>query len=355
MRKIGKKDNTNILIVDNKPKNLLLLESLLDNMNCNIIKAFSENEALSLILDYDFALVLLDEQGPGMSGFETAELMRVNSKTGQVPIIFVTALDKEKNCIFKDYEIGVIDYIFKPIEPIILQSKVRVFIEFYRQKKLLQEQAVLLEVKAKELSELKKINCKLESISLCDGLTGIPNRRSFNNYIESSWKSCIRSGKPVSLIMADIDYFKAYNDNYGHPKGDECLKKVAKTMASSVKRPMDFVARYGGEEFAVILPETDSNGAIIVAKKIRKDVEALSLIHEYSQVTNYITISLGVTTVVPDQTYSMEKFICNADIALYKAKSSGRNTVSLCNDYTYNDKKSKEKYIKKFEIIAKIL
>ncbi|MFL0198647.1 GGDEF domain-containing protein [Clostridium sp. WILCCON 0269] len=196
----------------------------------------------------------------------------------------------------------------------------------------MKEQAVLLAIKAKELSELKEINCKLESLSLCDGLTGILNRRGFDNYLSMVWKSCIRSGKHVSLIMADIDYFKTYNDTYGHPKGDECLIKVAKTMASSVKRPMDFVARYGGEEFAVILPETDGSGAIIVAEKIKKAVQALSLIHKSSQVTNYITISLGVTTVVPNGTHSMEKFISNADKALYKAKSSGRNTVNFCNE-----------------------
>lgn len=268
MRKIGKKDNTNILIVDNKPKNLLLLESLLENMNCNIIKAYSENEALSIVLDYDFALILLEAQEAEMSGFETAELMRGNSKTGEIPIIFVIAINKEKNCVFKGCEIGSVDYIFKPIDPIILQSKVRVFIEFYRQKRLLQEQAELLKLKSKELSELKKINCKLESLSICDGLTGIPNRRSFDNYIRTTWKSCICSGKTVSLIMADIDHFKTYNDTYGHPKGDECLIKVAKAMSSSVKQPMDFVARYGGEEFVVILPETDISGAKIVAEKM---------------------------------------------------------------------------------------
>jgi len=129
------------------------------------------------------------------------------------------------------------------------------------------------------LSELRADNDRLENLSFCDGLTGISNRRQFDQYLEISFKNSLRSGKPLSLIMADIDYFKAYNDNYGHLKGDECLIKVAKTMVSSVKRPLDLVARFGGEEFAVILSETDINGAIIVAENLRKNIEALALKH----------------------------------------------------------------------------
>ena len=135
-------ESINILIVDDRPENLLVLESVLENMNCNIIKAISGNEALSLMLDYKFALVLLDVQMPEMDGFETAELMRSNSRTKYIPIIFVTAISKEQRCIFKGYEVGAVDYLFKPIEPVILQSKVRVFIELYSQKLLAEEQSI---------------------------------------------------------------------------------------------------------------------------------------------------------------------------------------------------------------------
>lgn len=321
-------NDINILIVDDRPDNLFVLESLLENMNCNIIKAASGNEALSLMLDHDFALVLLDVQMPEMDGFETAELMRSNRRTRYIPIIFVTAISKEQRCIFKGYEVGAVDYLFKPIEPIMLQSKVRVFIDLYTQKKLVEDQAKLLELKIKELSELREINNKLESISVCDGLTGISNRRHFDQYLELSWKNSIRSGKPLSLIMADIDYFKAYNDNYGHLKGDECLIKVAKAMVASINRPMDSVARYGGEEFAVVLPETDIDGAIVIAEEIRKNIEAMKQTHEYSSVAPYITLSLGVTSIIPSQLDTIGEFINNADKAMYKAKLSGRNTVS---------------------------
>lgn len=326
---MNNKSDVNILIVDDRQENLLVLESLLEDMNCNIIKATSGNEALSLMFDYEFALVLLDVQMPDMDGFEIAEFMKMNSRTRYLPIIFVTAISKEKKCIFKGYEIGAVDYLFKPIEPIMLRSKVKVFLELYNQKKLLEEQAKLLELKVKELSELKEANFKLENLSTLDGLTGISNRRSFDSYINISLKSCARSENPISLIIADIDFFKDYNDNYGHLKGDECIIKVAKSIACSVKRPLDFVARYGGEEFAIILPETDQEGAVATAETIRKNVEALKITHEHSTVAPYITLSLGVETILPKANYSIHEFINNADKALYNAKLSGRNQVSV--------------------------
>ena len=324
------KNDVNILIVDDRTENLLVLESLLENIDCNIIKATSGNEALSLMLYYEFALVLLDVQMPDMDGFETAEYIRMNSKTRYVPIIFVTAISKEQKCIFKGYEIGAVDYLFKPIEPIMLQSKVKVFLELYNQKKMIEEQARLLEMKVKELSELQEANFKLESLSTLDGLTGIPNRRSFDDYIEMSIKSCTRLNKPISLIMADIDFFKGYNDNYGHLKGDDCLINVAKSISLSVKRPLDFVTRYGGEEFAVILPETDEEGAKIIAEIIRKNVEELEIAHKSSDVSAYVTLSLGITTKSSSIQYSKNELIEHSDKALYNSKSNGRNQVSVC-------------------------
>lgn len=324
------KNDVNILIVDDRTENLLVLESLLENIDCNIIKATSGNEALSLMLYYEFALVLLDVQMPDMDGFETAEYIRMNSKTRYVPIIFVTAISKEQKCIFKGYEIGAVDYLFKPIEPIMLQSKVKVFLELYNQKKMIEEQVRLLEMKVKELSELQEANFKLESLSTLDGLTGIPNRRSFDDYIEMSIKSCTRLNKPISLIMADIDFFKGYNDNYGHLKGDDCLINVAKSISLSVKRPLDFVTRYGGEEFAVILPETDEEGAKIIAEIIRKNVEELEIAHKSSDVSAYVTLSLGITTKSSSIQYSKNELIEHADKALYNSKSNGRNQVSVC-------------------------
>lgn len=319
----------NILIVDDKPENLLVLEGLLESMDCNIMKASSGNEALSMLLDYNFALILLDVQMPEMDGFETAELMRGSERTKFIPIIFVTAISKEQKCIFKGYQSGAVDYLFKPIDPIILQSKVQVFIHMYNQKKIVEEQSELLLLKINELTELKETNNRLEKMSLSDGLTGIPNRRSFDIYLNTSWKNVIRSQKPISMIMVDIDYFKHYNDCYGHLKGDDCLVLVANAMDLSILRPLDYVARYGGEEFAVILPETDEEGALFVAETIRMNIENLKISHEKSKVSEYVTISLGVASILPNQEERIENFIDMSDKALYQAKLSGRNKVCL--------------------------
>jgi len=322
---VSRKNYIDILIVDDRPENLLVLESILYNMECNIIKATSGNEALSLMFDYNFALVLLDVQMPEMDGFEIAELMRSNSRTRFTPIIFVTAISKEKKCIFKGYEVGAVDYLFKPIEPVILQSKVKFFIELYNQNKIIEQQKTLLEIKIKELSELRAANFNLENLSYTDGLTGISNRRSFDSYIEMSWNNCLNSSKPLSLIMMDIDYFKLYNDNYGHIKGDDCLKAVAKELSKSAKRTLDLSARYGGEEFVIILPETHKEGAEIIAEEIRKNIINLDIPHESSPISKNVTLSLGVTTMVPNNQHTISEFINDADKALYEAKNLGRN------------------------------
>jgi len=322
---VSRKNYIDILIVDDRPENLLVLESILYNMECNIIKATSGNEALSLMFDYNFALVLLDVQMPEMDGFEIAELLRSNSRTRFTPIIFVTAISKEKKCIFKGYEVGAVDYLFKPIEPVVLQSKVKFFIELYNQNKIIEQQKTLLEIKIKELSELKAANFNLENLSYTDGLTGISNRRNFDSYIEMSWNNCLDSSKPLSLIMMDIDYFKLYNDNYGHIKGDDCLKAVAKELSKSAKRTLDLSARYGGEEFVIILPETHKEGAEIIAEEIRKNIINLDIPHESSPISKNVTLSLGVTTMVPNNQHTISEFINDADKALYEAKNLGRN------------------------------
>ena len=322
-------DKINILIVDDRPENLLVMESILENLDCNIIKATSGNEALSLMLDNNFALVLLDVQMPEMDGFEVAELMRSSLRTRFTPIIFVTAISKEQKCIFKGYEVGAVDYLFKPVESFILRSKVGVFLDLYKQKRLIEAQKLLLEAKIKELSELREVNSELENLSVHDGLTGISNRRNFDQYMVMSWKNCLRNQRPLSLIMADIDYFKLYNDNYGHLKGDECLIQVAKTIESSVKRTVDFVARYGGEEFAIVLPDTDKEGAEIVAEEIQRNIKDKMISHKYSLVTDCITLSMGIATIVPQSEYSVKYLIEKADQALYISKSAGRNKISV--------------------------
>lgn len=179
------------------------------------------------------------------------------------------------------------------------------------------------------LDEVRKVNEFLKRISTIDGLTGLANRHSFEEFMEREWRRAMREQHPISLVMLDIDFFKAYNDNYGHQGGDECLKKVAAILAESMKRPADMVARYGGEEFMVVMPDTDIRGTREIAEKLRIAVEVLGVPHAYSPVASVVTISLGAASLVPKQGMDPSRLIRLADTALYAAKHDGRNRVKV--------------------------
>lgn len=174
-------------------------------------------------------------------------------------------------------------------------------------------------------AELKKINEQLHRLATLDGLTQIANRRHFDQSLNREWKRMLREQKPLSLLLCDVDYFKNYNDYYGHQVGDACLQQVAEVIKNSIKRPSDIAARYGGEEFAVILPNTDSQGALQVAETIRAATLKQKIKHEQSKISEYLTISVGVSSLIPQQDLSPEILIEQADKALYEAKKQGRN------------------------------
>lgn len=183
---------------------------------------------------------------------------------------------------------------------------------------------------ARDITARKQAEELLIALSHNDGLTGLANRRKFNDSLEQELKRAQRGGTPLSLILCDIDYFKDYNDTYGHIRGDECLITVTKTLREAVQRPADIVARYGGEEFAIILPDTDRNGAIKIAEKLRTSIENLNIPHRNSKIRDHVTISLGVATIIPDSTVTKEIFLTKADDALYEAKENGRNRIEVC-------------------------
>ncbi len=167
----------------------------------------------------------------------------------------------------------------------------------------------------------------LSDLSQLDGLTEIPNRRRFDEILEHEWIRALRDSNPISLLLIDIDNFKEYNDNYGHLYGDNVIKKVAKALIESIKRAIDFTGRYGGDEFVSVLPNTDKEGALIVAENMRKDIEKLKIQHKYSDSSQYITISIGIATILPSEAEKWDDLINKADKALYKAKKEGRNIV----------------------------
>ena len=179
--------------------------------------------------------------------------------------------------------------------------------------------------------KLQSANKQLERLAILDGLTGVANRRYFDRILQNEWQRLSREQKYLSLILCDIDYFKFYNDTYGHPAGDRCLKDVAKILQKSIKRPADLVARYGGEEFAIILPDTNTQGALFVANKVRQHLASLKLIHEKSKADRYVTLSIGIATQLLPCNESLQDLVKQTDNLLYKAKEQGRNCIAINN------------------------
>ncbi|MCG8685041.1 MAG: diguanylate cyclase [Desulfobacterales bacterium] len=322
-----------VLIVDDRPENLLTLEQVLESPEMDVIRAESGHEALEKTLDYEFALILLDVQMPVMDGYETATLLRGNKRTKNIPIIFVTAANKEEAHVFRGYGSGAVDYLFKPLATDVLTSKVKIFLELHNQRQLLEEKTKELDAKVAELEtlkqELEESNEKLRQLSSLDGLTDLPNRRFFDETLVREWQRGRRRKTPLTLIIADIDHFKAYNDAYGHVIGDDCLKKVAMGLNKSILRDVDTIARYGGEEFAAILPETDKEGGLLIANRMLENIEKLNITHEHAPTANHVTVSLGLSTIIPSENTNATQLIQSADRALYRAKASGRNTFKV--------------------------
>ena len=224
-------------------------------------------------------------------------------------------------------------YISKPWDETDLKLTIKEALRRYQQDQELLEKnlelerlSVSLEQKVKERTmELQHANLELSRLANLDGLTQIANRRRFDECLAFEWQRHLRDQHPLALIMVDIDYFKYYNDHYGHQCGDDCLIQVAKAIASVPKRRTDFVARYGGEEFVVILPNTKAENAMFVAESLRREISTLAIPHEKSRVSNHITLSLGIASIVPTSVQSLDTLIAKADAALYAAKKQGRD------------------------------
>lgn len=321
------KTKVDVLIVDDLKENHMVMEGVLDDPELNLVKAMSGEEALSLCMSHSFAVIFMDVQMPGMDGFETAELLRGIEKTKHIPIIFVTAISKEKASIFKGYEVGAIDYLSKPIDPVVLQSKARVFKEMYRQKQLIEMQAAELEDQVRELTRISDEKNELENISMEDSLTRIYNRRGTDKLLKAHWRNCIRYNLPMAIILFDLDRFKNYNDNYGHLKGDDVLTAVAKTAESTLYRAEDFIGRYGGEEFVIVMPNTHLEGALEVANRLNKAIKDLNIDHAYNGDFGYVTVSSGIAITYPVKEQEIKGLIDEADKAMYLAKNNGRNQI----------------------------
>lgn len=289
-----------VMIVDDSVTNIEILNHILQD-DYDILCATDGAGAIELIQEELPDLILLDVVMPQMDGYMVCRQLKSNPATMNIPVIFITAktsIDDET----KGLEAGAIDYITKPINPAIVKMRVRNQVELRRYQNI------------------------LEKLSIYDGLTGIHNRRCFDEYFSQELRRARRSQLPLALIMMDVDYFKSYNDNYGHPMGDHCLKKVAGALSEALRRPGDMVARYGGEEFICILPETSLTGAVSVAANMQKHVKELAVPHHYSDVSPFVTLSYGVVGVHQvSNEQSNDIILSAADKQLYKAKKLGRN------------------------------
>lgn len=290
-----------ILLVDDVPSNIQMLNETLKD-GYHLFFATNGRDALRIASEAPPDLIMLDIVMPEMDGYEVCRALKSDPLLKDIPVIFITAV-----CMESDEEIalelGAVDYITKPFNPSIVRLRVRNHIELKRQRDV------------------------LARLSSLDGLTGLPNRRSLDTALEREWRRGTRSLRPISMIMIDIDHFKAYNDTCGHLAGDDCLKTVANILKEPLGRAGDLLGRYGGEEFLAILPDTAEAGALSVAQLIQQGVEALDIPHPSSPLGGRVTVSLGVATVAARKDQDYTTVLRAADQALYQAKQEGRNRI----------------------------
>jgi diguanylate cyclase (GGDEF)-like protein len=292
-----------VLIVDDDPLNRLVLETTLKGEH-DVFMVESGEKALDFVQHTQIDLIILDVVMPGLDGYEVLIQLKENTITQSIPIIFISA-NRSHDDEAKGLELGAMDYITKPFFPSIVQVRVR--------NQLL----------------IKQKNELLEKLVSIDGLTEIPNRRYFDENLSREWRKCKRDKVPLSILLMDIDYFKRFNDTYGHRAGDDCLKKVAHVLVNQCARGSDFIARYGGEEFAAVLPGITKVDAIAFANKLLHSVNSLNIEHNASLNASNVTISIGVATMQENDAITEQILLDEADKALYAAKDAGRNRVMV--------------------------
>ena len=297
-----------VLVIDDSMLELRATSNILSSMY-DVLVAKGGREGIEIANESNVDLILLDLNMPGMSGFEVLCELKDTEKTSHIPVIIITSSDSISDEV-RGLALGASDFIRKPLDAIV-SFRVGMCLQLISQMKM------------------------IEKFGLVDGLTGINNRRSFDQTIKSEWIHALRNKNCIGLLMIDIDKFKQFNDEYGHINGDLCLKAVSDVMVKTVLRGCDSVFRWGGEEFAVILPQTPLEGAIEVAERIRTNIEGTCI--NFGEVSASVTVSVGVGSIVPntpiDASNEFDEFRSEIDKALYRAKKEGRNrVVAYCNN-----------------------
>ncbi|MDX1976859.1 MAG: diguanylate cyclase [Pseudanabaenaceae cyanobacterium bins.68] len=324
-----------ILVVDDTPSNLKLLAKMLESHGYSVRTATSGELALALVEQQVPDLVLLDINMPEMSGYEVCAKLKQNLLTKEMPVVFISSSSEIEDKL-QGFSVGGTDYITKDFQIAEVIARVENQLTIRRLQKRLEQQNAELqtEVQSRRLAEqrLQAAIFELERLVNLDGLTSVANRRRFDDFLDCSWQDLAEEELPLCLIMCDVDFFKSYNDTYGHLEGDRCLKAVAHTLEQQINQCYGsgngLVARYGGEEFSIVLPNLDLEQAIAIAEKLRRSVKSLAIPHINLAIAHkrseVVTMSLGVAVVVPAG--NQPKFlITQADRALYEAKRLGRD------------------------------
>ena len=299
-RRAGASDRRpRLLVVDDQPINIQALYQAFA-ADHQVFMATGGEQALALCASKQPDLVLLDVVMPGMDGFEVCRRLKADEATRDIPVIFVTAHHDEA-AETRGLDAGAVDFISKPINPTIVRARVRTHLTLKAQADLLRQWVYV------------------------DGLTGVHNRRWFDERLAAEWGRALRDRSALSVVMIDVDFFKRFNDRYGHQAGDDCLRRVGATLKAGVQRPSDLVARYGGEEFVCLLPDTPLAGALVLARQLGQQVHELQIAHGDSAAAPVVSISLGVCSKPEDAVGTADALLREADGQLYLAKSSGRH------------------------------
>lgn len=319
------KTRDRILVVDDSALMRSMLVKMLKNVGyADVLTAASGAQAFELLGVTDdsnpaaIELILMDLMLPDTDGIEAIRTLATYERLSTLPVIMVTAM-QDSETLRGAFEVGATDYITKPINEIELLARVGAALRLKRE----------IDRREKIQKELEAANDRLKQISLTDGLTGLANRRHFDQVLQQEWGRAVRNRTPLSLILADVDHFKRFNDTYGHQEGDSCLTVVAAALGECANRSSDLAARYGGEEFALILPDTDIAGARAVGECLLANVTARAIPHGASAVGPIVSVSAGVASLIPSADLSARALIAAADQALYQAKEAGRGRIML--------------------------
>jgi diguanylate cyclase (GGDEF)-like protein len=310
--------NATVLVIDPSPVDRAQICECLNQLSdIHILAAGETEQALQIVREARPSMILLDSTQKGINGIALTRAIRTWEQSGGnsafspwTPIVFLSSVNDE-DLLAQGILAGGDDFICKPVSEVVLLAKVRAMLR--------------IAVRQREICEVHR---QLKDIATLDSLTGIPNRRYFDDTLTAEWKRCLRTETPLSIVLSDVDFFKQFNDIYGHQAGDACLKAVASTLSESLFRVEDSVARYGGEEFVAILPGTDASGAYAVAERMRQSARELCIPHERG-IGGQLSCSFGVASTHPSPEKVPQQLLRFADASLYAAKRAGRNRVEI--------------------------